>query len=629
MTSLTLERTLGDDAWRLPSAVTHIDATDDPRLVRVVSERSGRSLVSLVDVITGRTLTERMFTTERVSRVTTSRDGSTLALAYYNGAVTVWDARAGVMLRAVDDVADTSIVPWCAFDARGTRLLVWNTSRAAERRGVFVFDTRTGERLLRAPVEGQAALSADGMTLIGGVEHPRRVTSWDLSGDEPEALYSVATRGWAWQYAITHDGDVIFGTSEGEVRRWSPREGVTRWVRDDLQHGIRALCADADGRWVALTVGYDAGATALHLLDGRTGETVRKLPCRELHLLAITPDGSRLVTAEPGQLAVFDLPRGDRRDQLEGHAGPITALAFALDASFIASAAQDGVRVWSFVGNDTRWTFEPPAEVMSLAATADGRALVAQCGAHDVVAWDLATGSELARTTSPRFDVPLCVSPDARYVLWATAQTHDDGDEARFGTSLHVWDLARPEPFSINDRPRADGRVLRVGVTRDGRYAVVFTEGKPWRVDLAKLRRAGRGRVPGRGRLVAADLANDVAVGLWSLDEEALDAGENTNETREVNTWNTETGSLTSRPWRVSRAWLVSSSHGSPPLLASRLSRESATLELTDAVTREPLGAIDAGAEGDVITCLAVSPGGSRIAAGTDRGLVRVFRRWP
>ena len=133
MTSLTLEQTVGGDAWRLPSAVTHLDATDDPRLVRVVSERSGRSLVSLVDVVTGRTLAERMFTTERVSSVTSSRDGSTLALAYYNGAVTVWDAHAGVMLRAVDDVAETSIVPRCAFDARGTRLLVWNTSRARPR----------------------------------------------------------------------------------------------------------------------------------------------------------------------------------------------------------------------------------------------------------------------------------------------------------------------------------------------------------------------------------------------------------------------------------------------------------------------------------------------------------------
>jgi hypothetical protein len=146
------------------------------------------------------------------------------------------------------------------------------------------------------------------------------------------------------------------------------------------------------------------------------------------------------------------------------------------------------------------------------------------------------------------------VSPDARYVLWATTEnTPGDDDETRFQSSLRVWDLARREPFSINDRPRADGRALRVGVTRDGRYAVVFTEGKPWRVDLAKLQRAGRGRVPGRGRLVAADLANDVAVGLWSLDEEALAAGENTNETRELNTWDTETGSSTDRPWRVAR----------------------------------------------------------------------------
>ena len=146
------------------------------------------------------------------------------------------------------------------------------------------------------------------------------------------------------------------------------------------------------------------------------------------------------------------------------------------------------------------------------------------------------------------------MSPDARYVLWATTEnTPGDDDETRFQSSLRVWDLARREPFSINDRPRADGRALRVGVTRDGRYAVVFTEGKPWRVDLAKLQRAGRGRVPGRGRLVAADLANDVAVGLWSLDEEALAAGENTNETRELNTWDTETGSSTDRPWRVAR----------------------------------------------------------------------------
>ncbi len=623
--SLVLERTLGDDAWRLPSGATHLLTTHDERWLRVVSQQDGTSEVALVDVHAGRELVGRTFTTPRVSSVAVSRDGSVFALAHDQGTVSLREGRTDALIREVEGVENPSVVPSLALSGSGSRLLIWNTSREPERRGVFVFDVATGERLLRAPVPGHAVLSLDGMTLVGGLEGPRRVASWDLSGAEPRALRTVTTRGWAWQYALAPDGDVVFGTSEGEVRRWSPREGVTRWVREDIRRGVHGLCMSADGARVILTTGYGP-PDDVRVLDGRTGETLLTRPLNGGCELALAADGSWFAAVESGLFAVTALPGGERLDRPSGHVGPVQALTFTPDGRGVVSAASDGVRVWDLDAGDTRWTLEPPAPVESLVVTPDGRTLVALCLGSSVLAWDLATGAERSRSRTPIYSecTPITVSPDARYVLWATPRLLFAWDDSRRDATLWAWDLSSRDPVEVLGRSIARGGALHVGVTRDGSHAVLFTGARPWKVDLSKLRRVGRGRVPGRGRLVGADLDGDVAVGLWALgnEEESYE-----RMVCELNLWDVEAGSTLGRPMRVENARLIPACHGGPVVVAVGRADGRDGVELIEARTRDVVGVVDLGPMNDRATQVVVAPDGGRVAVGSDRGVVRVFRR--
>lgn len=608
--------TLGGDAWRLPSTAWDLEATDDDRHVIVLSEHGDRSVVTVVDVRTGRELADRRFVVPRACRVVASRDGGVLAVAAYEGGISAWDLRTGSMLRELDRAEDAGVVPYLALDARGARLLVWNTARDPDRRGVFVFDVATGERLLRAPVPGQSALSLDSATLVGGLENPHRVRSWDLASAPPRELHTVETRGWAWQYAPLAGGDMVFATSEGEVRRWSPREGVTRWVR---QLGVNAhhLRASHDGRRVGVMAGYGAPAGTHHLFDGLTGATAWSGPHAGRHALAFAADGSWRATIEAGRLAVTSLPDGERLDRVDGHVGAVQALTFSADGRLVVSAADDGIRVWGLDDGGVRWTLEPPSAVDSLVVTPDGRRLVALCGGSEVVAWDLATGAERSHVTTLGPCTALSVSPDARYVLWASPalEAWSDGPRA---TTLWAWDLSRRDAVALVGHAYARGEALHVGVTRDARRAVVFTGERPWIVDLSRLRRMARGRVPGRGRLVGADLDGDIAVGLWSLDDEAT--------AFEWNTWQPETGTTLDRPRRVGAAALLPSCHGGPVAILLWRAEARQAFELIDGRTREEIVAVDLRPMNDLATRVVVSPDGRRVAVGTDRGRVLVCR---
>jgi WD40 repeat protein len=248
---LSLERTLGDLAWRLPSSRARLEAAADDRHVWVLYDQSGRDAVSLWDVDTGCEVGGTSFATRRVSNTAVSRDGRTLALVHDDG-VTVWDAYAGATIRTFEGPRE----PWLVLDERGARLLVWGGRNDPDERGPFLYDVGTGEgrRVNGVSVlaHGSATLSLDATTLVAS-GFPSQVQSWDITNEAPRALHEVQMRGWVSQCAPVSDGGVFVGTSEGEVSRWSPRDGVTRWVRDDLREHVWRLCATPDGRRVALT----------------------------------------------------------------------------------------------------------------------------------------------------------------------------------------------------------------------------------------------------------------------------------------------------------------------------------------------------------------------------------------
>jgi serine/threonine protein kinase/WD40 repeat protein/tetratricopeptide (TPR) repeat protein len=255
-------------------------------------------------------LSRRRLLAELVSNdcLTFDRDGRHLAFGSPEGGVAVWDRNERRVVRRLP----LDFPPgYLAFDPEGRRLAVANRDRAAPR--VVILDVQTGGVLAdwRTQVGNQSpSWSADGQLLaVGGV-----------GGEDPD-VYILNVRRSALQSVL---------------------QGHTTMV-DHVKF--------AHSGYLVATHGLD-GTT--RLWDGASGESLVVAPGSAFGDFA--PDDRRLAFITGGGIGVWDVSTAPERRTL--HAGMtgnraerrldggVRAAQFSPDAQLLATAADDGVRLW-------------------------------------------------------------------------------------------------------------------------------------------------------------------------------------------------------------------------------------------------------------------------------------------
>jgi WD40 repeat protein len=141
--------------------------------------------------------------------------------------------------------------------------------------------------------------------------------------------------------------------------------------------------------------------------------------------VAVSPDGEALaVGGEDGTVRVWSTSSGGEPAVFRGHQGPITALTFSANSSFLASADGAGhLKVRDRITGQEQVPFEGPprrvGRVIRLAFAPDGRALASGSMDDTVTLWDLPAGTRRAtfRHGATRGDpgiVLLLFSPDGK-----------------------------------------------------------------------------------------------------------------------------------------------------------------------------------------------------------------------
>lgn len=173
---------------------------------------------------------------------------------------------------------------------------------------------------------------------------------------------------------------IITASDDGKVKVWDVKSGFCIVTFTEHTSGVTACEFSKKGN-VLFTASLDGSVRAWDLIRYRNFRTFTAPSRLAFSSLAVDPSGEVVCAGSPDSfdVHVWSVQTGQLLDQLSGHEGPVSSLAFAADGNHLVSGSWDHtVRVWSIFGRTQ--TSEPlllMADVLSVAFRPDGKQVAA------------------------------------------------------------------------------------------------------------------------------------------------------------------------------------------------------------------------------------------------------------
>lgn len=373
----------------------------------------------------------------------------------------VWNVRTGERVAQIGHEGSS----WRPLISPDSRLVA--VKRKSE---LFVYSLSTGEQIAHLEIDPKfeikdVVFSPDARLLLAGGED-EMLTVWDVAGNV--SIARVPHDETISHIAVGQDGSVVStATVTGRVRVFATDD----W-RELMRREHPALLADVD-------IGVSRIATAdearvVRVWDIESGELQSEVPYGdEIQLVSIRP-GSDLVGIA-GRRTLAAIAVGTDEPVLQRRYHPqVTTYEHSKSGRYVAVGLMDGdIEVWDLVDGvpvlDVRGQ-GAPADVDQVAFSDDGERLISL--AHAVHIWDLATGSEIGRTSLGSFGGAADLSPDGTRLAV--------GDSS---SDLTVWDVATVEPVMSANH---DSMITSVAISPDGDFVAATgppsTVARVWRI---------------------------------------------------------------------------------------------------------------------------------------------------
>jgi WD40 repeat protein len=404
-----------------------------------------------------------------------SRDGARIVTSSGDGAVRIWDATTGALVRELRHDGTPRRYYATALSPDAKLIAAIDMAGAV----AHVWDSASGAPLAELPNDASGvpvlAFSADGRWLAS-------------SGGDDVRVFDVSTWSQALAIAGPHIRTLSFdptgprlatGSAGGDASIWDIPSGTrTRHLRE-IGDPVNAIAFSPDGQLVAA----GGGNSAVQVWRATTGALQSQFNATPEKILTVEFDpASRLVVAagDRGAVVVADAALGMLETVLEGARGVIMAAHFDPTSRRVIGASPDGtVRVWDATPPYRRWSTSPigaDCDTME-SLEPDQRFIALSCKNHGTHVWDTAR----FRARCPR---PVTPAPAGRILGHAlSTRPHVAGDPDR--------DL-RPRLILGSRRP------VRVS-SRDRSHPRRLCRRQHHRSDVSRPRRSHRG-VPGRFR---------------------------------------------------------------------------------------------------------------------------------
>jgi WD40 repeat protein len=379
-----------------------------------------------------------------------SPDSSRLATGSFDGSVRIWDLAPERELLTMADHSD--IVYSIAFNHDGTQLLsgsydgtarVWDVEDPSA--GTFGRQLLTVGKADRAEgVRAVAFSPAGSQFIVGYAEGIARVYDtetgkllFSLQGHAPGQSGETTFNGITGA-AFSPDGALIATASDDLTAKiWDASTGLELF---SLEGHVSALASNPpfDGvvqvafhplSPLVVTAGADGTVKAWSTEDGRQIFDQLAHPESVVIDLAFSPDGSRLATgAFDGTAKIWRIIETTSSDKttiaveelitLIGHTAGVHGVAFSPDASYLATASEDGTaRVWDATNGQELITLTVlPLGLFDVTISPDGKYL-ATAGRDGAVRLFVLSTNELislaqSRVTRSLTDAPIFIKTD-------------------------------------------------------------------------------------------------------------------------------------------------------------------------------------------------------------------------